>query len=152
MKRYFNLSLFPWITVLTGAIGLLLRFWLFSTGIDNKGLLEEAHPANALTWIVTGITMGVLFLSIPGITRRIPKAPITGPIQTGGCLIASVGILTASLTELMQTVDIATAVSSVLGIVAAVSLFSSAYKQMIRKRGQSVELMLVTVYLMVQMS
>ena len=151
MKRYFNLSLFPWITLLTGAAGLLLRVWLFATGIDSKGLLVETHPANALSWIVTGITMCILFLSIPGITRRVPKAPLTGPIHTWGCLIASVGILTASLTELMQTVDATTTASSVLGIVAAVCLFSSAYKQMVHKRGQTVEMMLVTVYLMVHL-
>ena len=47
------------VAVLGGVIGLLLRLWLESSAIDDRGLLISGHPAHIALWVL-GLTMVTL--------------------------------------------------------------------------------------------
>ena len=73
MKHPFRFSLLPFFTMGAGGLGLALRFWLFSA-TDERGLLPSNHPANSMIYILTALTMGVLFLATQKpAPRRIDK-------------------------------------------------------------------------------
>lgn len=114
----------PVFTLVCGLVGFLLRLWLFGTGIDEKGLLVASHPANALTFILTGITLAAIFLAV----RKLPKvrshkklfpASLTALL---GCIPAAAGILLTAWHELQLKQDMITTVTLVLAILAAVAL------------------------------
>lgn len=62
MKHPFRSHILPHFTVGAGVIGLVLRFWLFSA-IDEKGLLPVGHPLDSILYILTALTLGILFLA-----------------------------------------------------------------------------------------
>ncbi len=59
MKKLLKPATLPWFVLVTGGMGIALRFWLLSN-IDNKGLLKSGHPAAILLWILTAITACVV--------------------------------------------------------------------------------------------
>lgn len=60
MNNHSQSGLFPWVSLLTGSVGLALRCWLLSS-MDNEGLLPRAHIAGILSLILLLITMGIAF-------------------------------------------------------------------------------------------
>lgn len=66
MKRLLAPTLLPWLTLAAGALGLLLRIWLYSTGIDETGLLVSGHPAEIFIWLLAvGVPMILWFATKP---------------------------------------------------------------------------------------
>lgn len=56
-----------WLTricVVGGVICLALRGWLLATGLDDRGLLDTAHPGNRLSWLVTLLVALLLAFSL----------------------------------------------------------------------------------------
>ena len=45
-----------------GALGMMLRAILLSTGLDHKGLLVTDHWADTAVWLLTAAVIGVIFL------------------------------------------------------------------------------------------
>ena len=110
-------------TIGLGLCGLALRFWLFADGVDERGLLIADHPGNIMSYVLLASMLGVLlFLAFqcPKQLRRPLPASQTAFI---GCVVAAAGILLADILELTQTQDAVTIVSSVVGLLAAVSFF-----------------------------
>lgn len=74
MKHPFRFSILPFFTMGAGGLGLCLRLWLFSA-TDEKGLLPTSHPALPMLYILTALTLAVLFLStqertVPPFSRK----------------------------------------------------------------------------------
>ena len=46
MKRFGKISPFPSLALVAGMLCFVLRMWLFSAAVDEKGLLLNTHPAN----------------------------------------------------------------------------------------------------------
>lgn len=89
MKHPFRSHMLPIFTMGAGAIGLALRIWLFS-GIDEKGLLPVGHPADAALYILTALTLGILFLA----TRELTPRPVSKPFYrlAGTCVYVLGGL------------------------------------------------------------
>lgn len=92
MKRFMTPN---WLTGICAAAGLIcmaLRFWLLSTGMDDRGLIDQTHPGNCLSWLVTGLVMILLLVSLRYQTRvRLTvskKTAVSGMCSILGCLIA----------------------------------------------------------------
>jgi len=140
----------PLFTAVCGLLGFGLRFWLFRTGVDERGLLVASHPANALTFVLTGIVLLVVFLW----TRKLDKirshkklypASVTALL---GCIPAAIGLLLAALYELKMKQDLITYITLGLSVLAAVSLILLGIG---RKRGLRPNFLMqavLTVYLM----
>ena len=106
MKNPLKSTLLPWLTLGAGIWGLILRIWLFTSGVDGKGLLIDSHPANALSFIVCALFLGALVLCVsdlghaPAYTMLFPEGK---PILLGNC-IAAVGLVATGFFEL-QTAE-----------------------------------------------
>lgn len=127
MKKFFNAKMLPLFTIGAGGLGLALRIWLLSGGVDEKGLIISTHPASALSFILTGLTILVLaFCSLdehPQFGKNIFRTPIAATV---GCGVAAIGILATSVEELLRKAEPVTIVCCVLSVLAAAALILSA--------------------------
>lgn len=64
MKKNLKPIFLPWITLGSGIIGLALRIWLYTDGVDTKGLLVNSHPANTLSFLVCAIFFATLAICV----------------------------------------------------------------------------------------
>lgn len=58
-----NLSL---LCACSGVVCFILRLWLLTGSVDEKGLLVTSHPGNILCWVLTGVITVLLILSLWG--------------------------------------------------------------------------------------
>lgn len=153
MKNFFKPTHIPLLTLLCGAIGLLLRVWLFAAGIDEKGLLISSHPANTLVFVLTAVFMALLLLavrplhSVANYRILFPASPL--PIL--GCAAAAVGVLLSAFREISMRRDPVTIVTLILAAVAAVCLLLRARCRFKGTRPHYLLQTALTVYLMLHL-
>ena len=152
MKNPLKPKLIPVVTLVAGAVGILIRLWLLSTGIDHKGLLNTAHPANTLCFVLTGVFLALLF----GCLYRAPHKPYRGLFPPSvpsavGCWIAAAGIGITLLSERAGTKDLLAVVSTVLGVLSVFALVILGLRRLQGIRPNPVYHALVTLYLMLQL-
>ena len=68
MKNPLEPKKVPLLVLAGGMLGLLLRLWLFATGVDENGLILQQHPANALVFILTAVVLLALYLCLRPLT------------------------------------------------------------------------------------
>ncbi len=115
-------SYLPYIGVGAGAAALLVRFWLFMTGVDGKGLIVATHPGNALSYILVALMMGVLFLAVWPL-KKVNVAKVTfkpGVPACVGTFAAGIGVLFTTFYELAGKSGFIDTLACILGVVAAV--------------------------------
>lgn len=100
MKRVFRFPIYPWLPLGAGFLGLLLRIWLFATGLDGRNLLSVTHPAHILSLVLTVAAVVMLFCFPPNPACVIRKNPPASGIGLLGQFLAGMGILGASFAEL----------------------------------------------------
>ena len=132
MKRPFHPKRIPLFILSAGALGFILRAWLFIGGIDEKGLLLSDHPANALLMILTAITLPVLFLYLRRLIGIPPYQKLFQPAIPAavGCGVAALGILITECIALSAQTDNVSVISFLLGLLAAGCLGFSAFCRM----------------------
>ena len=120
MKHPFHSRILPWFPLGAGAVGLLLRFWLFSA-TDEKGLLPAGHFADPALYLLTALTLGILFLATRQLhSRKIAKVAFRY-IGAFSCLIGACGLgYTGMMHFFTGTVRLSTvaAIASMLGALA----------------------------------
>lgn len=82
MKHPFKSQTLPQFTLGAGLLGLVQRIWLFSD-IDEKGLLPANHPADSILYLLTALTLGILFLSTRKMNPRKVNWRVLRPVT--GC-------------------------------------------------------------------
>lgn len=126
MKKLFRARMLPLFTMGAGGLGLVLRIWLLSSGVDEKGLIVPGHPANTLSFLLTALALLVFALccfdSHPQMRKTVLQTPVATMI---GCGAAAVGILATSIEELLLRAEPVTVTCCVLGALAATSLVFS---------------------------
>lgn len=124
MKQLLKPNILPWFTLVAGTLGMLLRIWLLTGGIDEKGLLVTDHPADILIFILTAVTIAVLFLCVRplGSTPAYSQLfPLCTPALIGNG-IAAAGIAVVAIRQLAGSQDTFSLLSGIIGLVAAGSL------------------------------
>lgn len=153
MKKLFHPSYLPYIALGCGVLGLLLRVWLFATGIDEKGLILAGHPATWLVWLLSIITVAVLVLG----SRRLLEAPkysfnFPASLPGGiGTFLAAAGILICTVVESLAKPDTFGIVVCLLGILSVPALCFVGY---CRCKGSHPSLLfhvLVSIYLLLRL-
>lgn len=102
MKFSVKPQLLKYLVLGAGGLGLVLRILLYTTGMDEKGLLVSGHWAHIAVWLLTAAAAAVIFL----FTR-----PIEGPADCRDCypvsipagvgaVAAAAAILIASFSEM----------------------------------------------------
>lgn len=133
MKKYLKLRYLPFLTVGAGLLGVMLQFWLYATGIDDKGLLLRSHPAMPLLFVLTLITLLVLgLLAWKSDTKKLRK--VTPALCAVSSAIAAVGIAYTAIGELLAHSDTLHRLGFVCGLLAAAGLFYGAVVYWQRKR------------------
>lgn len=150
MKNIFKPAIIPALTLISGALGLGLQFWLLRTGVDEKGLLVQSHPAGTLLFILTALVLAALFLSSRNLPpmRQYSQLFPRGVLSSIGCVAAAAGILWVNVRELTWQKDTITLLTLILGLLAAFSLAMVAWKRKGCARPSCLFHALVTVYLM----
>ena len=150
MKQLLKPNILPWFTLGVGAQGLLLRIWLLTGGIDEKGLLVTGHPANVLLFILTAFTLAVLFLCVRPLgpaTSYSQLFPFSLPALIGNG-IAAAGMAIVAIRQLAGSEDTFSLLSGIVGLVAASSLAYLGWCRLKQLRPSFVFHGVVTGYLM----
>ncbi len=101
MKQYLKHENLPWLTLLCGGIGLLLRLWLLSTEND-KGFITRGHISEILLVTLTVLFLAVLMLATRGLSQGNKYSFNFPPSLAGavGALVAAAGVAITSAVEL----------------------------------------------------
>lgn len=153
-----NLSLkpkcLPWFTLAAGVLGLGIGIWLFAGGVGSNGLVNTAHPANIILWLLSALTLIVLLLSAlpledtPAYKQLFP-ASVWAMI---GNLVAVAGILATDIYEFVTTgLDPIALLSCLAGLVAAGCFCFLAYARKQGNRPHPVFHICITVYFMLHL-
>lgn len=124
MKNYFKHAFLPFLALGGGVLAMLMRFWLFGIGTDDRGLLPAATFPDVVSWILTAIVIALLMFG----TRNLREAtkyrfnfPASMPAAIGTAA-GTLGILITCLAELLSGAAKLGVFSAVLGLFAAAAL------------------------------
>ena len=153
MKKSLSPKLLPLLVLPAGVVGALVRLWLLSTGIDEKGLILPEHPANAVGYILTALALAAIFLCVRSASGEVPYRGLFPPskVSAAGCWIAAVGIAITLFTEPAQAGDTVARICSAFGAAAVVSLVLTGVRRMQGIRPNPLYHTLVTVYLVLHL-
>ena len=153
MKKFFHPKYLPWFALAMGAMCAGVRWWLFATGTDSKGMLLASHPGNWLVWLITAVAVGCLTLGTRNLTQA-PKYSFNFPssiLSAVGAFIGAAGMAVNGVNELIVGAD---GLSTLVGIFALVSTVALGYLGMCRLKGIHPSMVFHTViciYLMLQL-
>ena len=123
MKKLLKPATLPWFVLVTGGIGIMLRFWLLSN-IDSKGLLIAGHPAGILLWVLTACTIGVVIYGCLPVVQANKYAfnfPASLPGAVGEGVLA-VGILVAGILTLSNASGFLSVATAIIAFLCAPTL------------------------------
>ena len=103
------------VAVICGLLGLLLRFWLETGAIDDKGLLITGHPSHICLWILCVVVLAVLFLGTRRFQGPVKKAPPhkPDPIAALGC-VPAIALMAIEILGQFQNSHVAITLLSVM--------------------------------------
>lgn len=125
----------PFFTLSMGGIGLALHSWLFTGGLDEKGLLETGHIAGVLLFVLSAVVLALLFLTIRILrpVRRYCRLFPASVINAIGCALGAATLLYTSIAGFRSGADIFSRLLLPLGVAAAIAL---AYIAVCRYQGR----------------
>lgn len=111
-------------TASAALLGLLLRIWLYTTAVDEKGLLITSHPAGIMVFILTALVVAALAYCV----IRLGTPPAYNqlfPVSTFaffGNLLSAAGFLISGILRLSEQNGLLSILSFIVSIAAAGSL------------------------------
>lgn len=124
MKQMLKAYGLPLLVLAGGLLGALLRWILYTTGVDERGLLVSFHFAEILLWVVT-LGTGVLLVLETLPLQQANKYRFNFPRSAGSavcCFAAAVGVGVTAIQTLGASESTLTLVCGILGLFSAVSL------------------------------
>ncbi len=143
----------PLIALGAGIVTFFLRFWLIATGIDHRGLFLPDHPANALSFVVLALGLGLMYLCLrpmtgkPSYEKMFPKSPIA----LLGSVVGGVSILYTTLLDFTQMQDTSALLCSVFGVLSALGILLAGVLRYRGKRPHVLCHSFVSIYMMVHL-
>lgn len=108
----------PWAVLALGCAGGGLRFLLYRSGVDEKGLLVQWHPLELVLWGMTALTVVLALL----LTSKEPKRHRDEQLEALGQVMAAVGIVISAAGGFRAGAGTLDLVHMALGLGAAVAL------------------------------
>ncbi len=141
----------PLFSVSAGAIGLALQFWLFSTGIDHRGLLRPEHPAGYLCFILLALCFAAFYLCLWPLTGKpaYEKLFPQGSLSLIGAVLGAAGILYAVLSDLSAQQNRLTILCGIAGLLAVCGMLVGGAVRQRNKKPHVLCHSFVAVFLMV---
>lgn len=128
MKQFLKHDNLPWLTLLCGGIGLLLRTWLLSTEND-KGFITPGHISEILLTLLTLGFLAVLFWACRDL-KQANKYSFNfpaDPVAAIGSVLAFLGCGIAAAVELTVATDLLETFCAPFGLVAAAAFAYAGY-------------------------
>lgn len=153
LKEYLRTEYLPYAVLAAGCLGAFLRFLLFATGVDEKGLLVSGHATQPLLWVLT-IGIGVMLVLATRDLKQAPKYSFNFPPSLFGTLgagMAAVCLLITALQNLRAAADSLSVLAGVLGLLSAAALGFLASCRWGGKHPSALFSMVICVYLMVNL-
>lgn len=153
MKRFVNPLNLPLWALLTGGVGLLLRVWLMTAGVDQKGFIVAGHfAAIALFLLVIGAVASLFFLTRDLVEAakydfNFPASVIGGY----GAFVAAAGIGIGSFVDIFTAADTLELIAALAGLGAAFLLVLTGFY---RRKGTAPSALIhigICVYLMLRL-
>lgn len=136
-----------------GGLGLLLRIWLYATGVDEKGLLRPGHLAHVMLWVLTAfVAVAVIWLTrfYRGPRNKVRPFRDSGREAVGSVLLAA-AILLLTIRSLSEMSDAMGILYVVLGFAAVAALVAAGVSQMMRTRSHFLFYVAVCLYFVVSL-
>ena len=133
MKQPFRSRLLPLFTVGAGIVGLLLRIWLFSA-IDEKGLLPAKHFADTALFILSAITLGVVFLAGRAMEPPVMPKALPRVMAATGSLLGGIGLLLTGLGSISVYSVRFAGIAVIANIAGGIALLAMAVLLFLRKK------------------
>ena len=124
MNKLLKTANLPFLVLGAAVLGALVRFWLYATGLDEKGLLDPAHIGHFLIWLITLAAVAAIILG----TLRLKQAAKysfnfpPSPISAAGAAIAAGGMLATALIQLFSNRDTMVVLTGFAGLICALVL------------------------------
>lgn len=112
----------PWVVLGLGCVAGALRFLLYRTAVDEKGLLVSGHPLELILW---GLALAALVLAL-AFTGKEPKRVRDEQLEALGQFMAAVGIAITAAGGFRAHGGVLDLVHMVMGLAAAVALLFGA--------------------------
>lgn len=132
MKKLLNTGVLPCLIALCGAAGAGLRYWMYRTAVDEKGLLMPWNLPQILLWILTGAVAALTLAAVweqKGHNRYAGNFPASLPGAVGAVLLA-VGIAAMLLTGDFGREDTLGKLRQLFGWISLPCLLLTAYGRM----------------------
>lgn len=153
MKLSVKPHLLKYLVLAAGGIGLVLRALLYALATDEAGFLPRNHPLSILLVALTLVVLAGLFLL---------SRPIAGPerfddcfhpsIPGGiGCLLAAVGILLTTISEMAGPTDSVGLIVLVLGFASVAALLVAALSRLMGSKASFAFYVVVCLYFCMRM-
>ncbi len=136
-----------------GAAGAALRYWLFATGIDEKGLIIADHPAQLLIWVLTlvvAIALVIATWNLKGTADYRSNFP-RSILGAAGFLLAAAAAAVTLMPRLQSAMEPLNIAGLALGGASVLSLLVLAVFRYLGKRPNPIFLMITCAWLMVDL-
>ena len=123
MKQILNPKHLPWITLNAGGLGLIMRFWLYTTA-DDKGFVTRWHISAILMYLVMAVYLVLLIAATRSLTQgskyrfNFPASPVGGI----GALAAAVAFGITSGMDLFTAEDLFSRLTAIFGLLSMLAL------------------------------
>lgn len=121
----------PLVIPAMGLVALLLRFFLYWTAVDEKGLLLRGHPLSILLWVLTVCAAGAAFL----ISGKYSAPPVRKPELWAalGLWIFALGLLFPDTGDTSGVFPILLKLQTLLQFAAALALAAAGFARIQRR-------------------
>lgn len=123
MKQFLNHKNLPWLTLIAGGIGLMLRIWLLNSG-DDRGFLPHGHISAILLYILTALFVAALVVATRPLVQadkyrfNFPASRLGGI----GAWVAAFAFGMTSIVDLLSSADVISTFAALFGILSAAAL------------------------------
>ncbi len=129
MKRAIKPKLLTFLVLAAGALGLVLRVVLYTTCVDEKGLLLRGHWGTTALWLLTLVTLGGLFFLTWGMEgpKKYRDCFPRSPFAALGCLAAGAATSITALVEFFDPLADMPLAASILTLAAGLCLLAAGF-------------------------
>lgn len=153
MKRFVNPLNLPLWALLTGGVGLLLRIWLMTAAVDQKGFIVTGHIAAILLFLlVIGSVVALFFLTKDLVEAAKYEFNFPASVVGGyGAFVAAAGIGIGSFIDIFTAIDALEFIAALAGLGATALLVITG---LYRRKGTAPSVLIhigICVYLMLRL-
>lgn len=144
----FKTKALHYVSLVCGILALAIRTWLFSSAIDEKGLVISNHPANIVGYILIAAVPALLLVLALMPSPKLYYRHHKSFLALVGNIAGSAGIFYSAILDMLQRSGRLSIITGILGIAAGICLLAVAFARMKGTRPSYYLYAVVTIYLM----